>query len=78
MAADFIRHISNPRQYSAGSDGDLCGTSFISRADFTKDLGARIAMKRINCSLGKIRNQTYGVRQDILNMLLANAGDLIR
>jgi hypothetical protein len=46
--------------------------------DPAKDPGIRIAMKRIHCTFGKMRNQTYSIRRDMLNMLLANTGGSTR
>lgn len=47
-------------------------------ADPTKDPEVRIAMKRMHRTLGRSANQAYGIRHDLLNLLLVNVGDSIR
>ncbi len=46
--------------------------------DPAKDSEVRIAMRRMYRTLGKSANQAYGIRQDMLNLLLAHAGDSLR
>ena len=46
--------------------------------DPTKDPEVYIAMKRMHRTLGRSANQAYGIRQDMLNLLLVNVGDSIR
>ena len=40
--------------------------------DPTKDPEVRIAMKRMHRTLGRSANQAYGIRRDMLNLLLVN------
>jgi integrase len=82
MTADFIRHISSSGRSSAIIRRAVVAISAIHLlnrfTDPTKDPEVRIAMKRMHRTLGRSANQAYGVRQEMLNVLLANVGDSIR
>jgi site-specific recombinase XerD len=82
MTADFIRHISVSRRSSASIRRAVVAISAIHLfnrfTDPTKDPEVRIAMKRMHRTLGRSANQAYGIRQEMLHVLLANVGDSIR
>ena len=46
--------------------------------DRTKGPEVRIAMKRMHRTLGRLANQAYGNRHDLLNLLLASVGESTR
>ena len=80
--ADFIRHISVSGRSSASIRRAVVAISAIHLfnrfTDPTKDPEVRIAMKRMHRTLGRSANQAYGIRQEMLHVLLANVGDSIR
>jgi site-specific recombinase XerD len=82
ITADFIRHISASGRSSASIRRAVVGISAVHLlnryTDPTKDPEVRIAMKRMHRTLGRSANQAYGIRHDLLNLLLANVGGSIR
>jgi len=82
ITAEFIRHISSSGRSSASVRRAVMAVSSIHLlnrfTDPTKDPEVRIAMKRMYRTLGRAANQAYGIRQDMLNLLLANVGDSLR
>jgi site-specific recombinase XerD len=82
ITADFIRHISASGRSSASIRRAVVAISAIHLLnrldDPTKDPEVRIAMKRMHRTLGRSANQAYGIRHDLLNLLLANVEDSIR
>ncbi len=82
ITADFIRHISASGRSSASIRRAVVAISaihlFNRLTDPTKDPEVRIAMKCMHRTLGRSANQAYGIRQGMLNVLLANVGDSIR
>ena len=82
ITAEFIRHISASGKSSASirlAAVAISAVHLLNRfTDPTKDPEVRIAMKRMHRTLGRSANQAYGIRQDMVNLLLANVGDSIR
>ena len=82
ITAEFIRYISASGRSSASIRRAVVAISAIHLLnrldDPTKDPEVRIAMKRMHRTLGRSANQAYGIRHDLLNLLLANVGDSIR
>ena len=82
ITADFIRHISASGRSSASIRRAVVAISAVHLlnrfTDPTKDPEVRIAMKRMHRTLGRSASQAYGIRQEMLNVLLANVGDSIR
>jgi len=82
IAPDFIRHISASGRSSASIRRAVVAISAIHLLNRltnpAKDPEVRIAMKRMHRTLGRLTNQAYGVRHDLLNLLLANVGESIR
>ena len=82
ITADFIRHISASGRSSASTRRAVVAISAVHLlnrfTDPTKDPEVRIAMKRMHRTLGRSANQAYGIRHDLLNLLLANVEDSIR
>jgi site-specific recombinase XerD len=82
ITAEFIRHISASGRSSASIRRAVVAISAVHLlnrfTDPTKDPEVRIAMKRMHRTLGRSANQAYGIRHDLLNLLLANVGDSIR
>jgi site-specific recombinase XerD len=80
--ADFIRHISASGRSSASIRRAVVAISavhlFNRFTDPTKDPEVRIAMKRMHRTLGRSANQAYGIRQDMVNLILANVGNSVR
>jgi site-specific recombinase XerD len=80
--ADFIRHISVSGRSSTSIRRAVVAISAIHLfnrcTDPTKDPEVRIAMKRMHRTLGRSANQAYGIRQEMLHVLLAIVGDSIR
>jgi site-specific recombinase XerD len=82
IIAEFICHISACGRSSASIRRAVVAISAVHLlnrfTDPTKDPEVRIAMKRMHRTLGRSANQAYGIRHDLLNLLLANVGDSIR
>lgn len=82
ITAEFIRHISSSGRSSASVRRAVVAVSSIHLLnrfnDPTKDPEVRIAMKRMHRTLGRSANQAYGIRQDMLNLLLAHVDDSLR
>ena len=82
ITAEFIRHISASSRSSAIIRRAVVAISAVHLlnrfTDPTKDPEVRIAMKRMPRTLGRSANQAYGIRHDLLNLLLANVGGSIR
>ena len=78
MGCSYIAHISTPGRSSASVRHNvvrISGIHFINRmTDPTKDSYVRISMKRMYHNLGRLTKQAYGIRQQILNLLLAAVG----
>ena len=82
ITAEFIRHISTTGISSASIRRAVAAISAVHLlnrlTDPTKDPKLRIAMKRMHRTLERSANQAYGIRHDLMNLLLANVGDSIR
>jgi len=82
ITAEFIRNIIASSRSSASIRRAVVAFSAVHLlnrfTDPTKDPEVRIAMKRMHRTLGRPANQVYGIRHDLLNLLLANVGDSIR
>jgi site-specific recombinase XerD len=78
ITAEFIRHISASSRSSAIIRRAVVAISAVHLLDRftdpTKDPEVRIAMKRMPRTLGRSANQAYGIRHDLLSLLLANVG----
>jgi hypothetical protein len=82
ITADFILHTNATGRSSASIQWAVVAISAVHLlnrlTDPTKDPKVRIAMKRMHRILGRSANQAYGIRQDMVYLLLANVGDSIR